>query len=208
MNKKLLFKFLDDTYNKNKHLYTYKYFRTIKNIFDNIEISEHLTHLALIETLTPYTQDYDLGDFGLYHIDFNIPNLISLVKKNQLNLISYKSEEINFNLIYHEYPDFFDPSINYNSKIIITDFITTNCNFAMIDGNHTYEKYLLENKTFNIYYLPFYQIPRSCYCNDFSYVFHYIINEFYYIFIMEKNSIKQKKLIKNSKVFFMLKELL
>lgn len=68
----------------------------------------------------------------------------------------------------------------------------------------TYNK----NKQFNIYYLPFYQIPRSCYCNDFSYVFHYIINEFYLIFYEEQDINRKKQLIKNSKIFFMVKELL
>ena len=34
MNKDLLFKYLDDTYNKNKHLFTYRYFKAIKKIFN------------------------------------------------------------------------------------------------------------------------------------------------------------------------------
>lgn len=46
-------------------------------------------------------------------------------------------------------------SINYDSKIIVTDFITKDCYFTIIDGNHTFEKYLLENEQFNIHYLPF-----------------------------------------------------
>ena len=208
LNKDLLFKYLDDTYNKNKHLFTYRYFKAIKKIFNNIEVSEQLTDLALIKTLNPYTQDYDLGDFGLYHIDFNIKHLLYLIDNDQIQLESYESSKVNFNMIYHEYLDFFNMSINYDSKIIVTDFITKDCYFTIIDGNHTFEKYLLENEQFNIHYLPFYQIPRSCYCNDFSYVFHYIINEFYLIFYEEQDINRQKQLIKNSKIFFMVKELL
>lgn len=208
MDKKLLFNYLDDTYNKNKHFYTYKYFKTIKKIFDNIEVNEQLTHQALFDALKPYTPDYDLGDFGLYHIDFNIPHLLDCIDNDQIQLKLYKSSEVNFDIIYHEFPFDFNPKINYNSKIIVTDFNTTDCNFTIIDGNHTLEKYLHENKAFNIYYLPVYQIPRSCYCNDFSYLFHYIINEFYFIFYKEQNGKRQKQLIKNSKIFFMLKELL
>lgn len=208
MNKELLFNYLDDTYNKNKHFYTYKYFKTIKKIFNNIEVNEQLTDLALFKTPNVFTQNYDLGNFGLYHIDFNIHNIIHLVNNNQLNLKIYKSDKINFNLIYHEYPDFFSPSINYNSKIIITDFVTNSSYYTIIDGNHTFEKFLLENKLFYVYYLPVYQIPKSCYCNDFSYVFHYIINEFYYIFVNETSTRRQKELIKNSKIFYMAKELL
>lgn len=86
MDKKLLFNYLDDTYNKNKHFYTYKYFKTIQKIFDNIEVNEQLTHQALFDALKPYTQDYDLGDFGLYHIDFNIPTVQIMIKFN-LNYI-------------------------------------------------------------------------------------------------------------------------
>lgn len=106
MNKELIFNYLDDTYNKNKHFYTYKYFKTIKKIFNNIEINEQLTDLALFKTPNVFTQNYDLGNFGLYHIDFNIHNIIHLINNNQLNLKIYKSDKINFNLIYHEYPDF------------------------------------------------------------------------------------------------------
>lgn len=82
MNKKLLFDLLDDTYNRNKHFFTYRYFKAIKKIFNNIEVNEQLTDLALIETLNPYTQDYDLGAFGLYHIDFNIPHLLHLISND------------------------------------------------------------------------------------------------------------------------------
>lgn len=98
MNKELIFNYLDDTYNKNKHFYTYKYFKTIKKIFNNIEVNEQLTDLALFKTPNVFTQNYDLGNFGLYHIDFNIHNIIHLVNNNQLNLKIYKSDKINFNL--------------------------------------------------------------------------------------------------------------
>ena len=208
MDKKLLLNYIDDTYNRNKHIYTYRYFKIIKKIFKNIAVNEQLTYQALFEATTPYTQDYDLGFFGLYHIDFNIPQLLQLIENNQIQLESYKSNEIDFSMIYHEYPIDFNPKINYDSKIIVTDFNTIDCRFTIIDGNHTFEKFLYENRVFDIYYLPYSQIPRSCYCNNFSYVFHYIINEFYGIFLKKYDDSIKKQLIKNSKIFLMSKELL
>lgn len=204
MNKTKLVEYINDTYNKNKHIYTYKYFKIIKNIINEINIDNTLTIKALINNTTVFTQEIDLGKYGIYHIDFNIPKILNSLQNEELVVKRIKSSDINFKLIYHEYPHDYNKNIMYNSKILITDLITDICFYTVIDGNHTLEQQKQNNNIFDVYYLPFDQIPRICYSNDFSYFFHYLINEFYIIFLRyHKDKKMQKRLIKSSKIYDM-----
>lgn len=208
MEKYLLHKYIDDTARKYRWLHADKYFNTIKYIFEKIEINNCLTEKAVMDYKIVFTQNYDLRDFGLYFIDFNIAEIINLMQKRQLEFFAIPNKEVQYDVIYHEFPEDFSLNIDYDSKIIVTDFKTNVCNYTMIDGNHTFEKNILENNFFDLYYIPFDRLQRNCYCNDFSYVFHYMINEFFFVFVNNShNPFRQKKLLKYSKIYFFKAEL-
>jgi len=208
MNKQLLINYILDTYNKNHHFFTRKYFKNIFKIIQNIDVNINLTLQAQFKSTQVYTQEYDLGYLGKYYIDFNISLLLKCLSNNSINVTECSNKDLNLKIIYHQTPDFFDIQKSYNSKIIFTDFVTTNTFYTIIDGNHAYEKNLLLKKDFHLFYLNVSQIPKECYLNDFSYFFHYIITEFYYIFVQNEGDKKnQKRMIKNSKIYQIYSEL-
>lgn len=202
MNKSLLIRYVEDTYTKNNYFYTKRYFKTIFKIIESIDVDINLTLQAPYKSNEVYTQQYDLGIFGVYYIDFNISLLLEYISKDLIKLIECSTDEIDLEIIYHQTPDFFNIQQSYDSKIIFTDFVTTDSYYTIIDGNHAYEKNTLLKKNFSLFYLHYSKIPKECYSNDFSYFFHYIINEFFYLFVYNNGNKKyQKKMIKKSKIY-------
>lgn len=208
MDKVLLLSFIEDTYRTfkgYKSLYLFKYFKTIKEVFNKINIDNKYDNKIHMNNEI-YSYEYDFDIYGTYRIDIDVSSLLILIDKGKIKPKKFKSNEIKFDFIYHESPCFFIESVNYNSKVIITEFISINYNYAIIDGNHTYEKYINQGEIFDTYYIPYYEIPRKCYCNDFSYVFHYIINELNFVFAI-KNKKQQKLKVKNSRIYLIDKEI-
>ena len=112
MNKMLYLKYINDIYQTTDKSYTTEYFDKIKYIINKIPMSTLLTKTAIISS--PYTQEYDLGEYGLYYIDFKIKKIIDKLSTGEIKCKEYKNNNFDFKTVYHEFPDFYKKKHNKN----------------------------------------------------------------------------------------------
>lgn len=141
-----------------------------------------------------YDQDYEITfdrDYK-YIISFNITKIIALIEQGKIKYTLLNKSQINLNEINHSVTPYFNKHFTNNSKIIIIDYLTYNCKFTMINGNHSYEYNRVNNLESTFYYIPFVYLTPECFCNEFSHIaYHLIIDLYYLLFLYKSNPIKQ-----------------
>ena len=83
-------------------------------------MSTLLTKTAIISS--PYTQEYDLGEYGLYYIDFKIKKIIDKLSTGEIKCKEYKNNNFDFKTVYHEFPDFYKKIIIIIQKYLLLIF--------------------------------------------------------------------------------------
>lgn len=122
-----------------------------------------------------FTLEYDLYEYGKYTINFNVDHIIKGKNFHNAPTITYNHNSDIINYIYHDIPSYRHPSY---SIVLLTDYLTRDSFYCVINGNHQLDDCIMNNKSFKSKYIPFSYLQKEDFVDIYSYWLFTFINEF------------------------------